>query len=194
MERHAALLRKRRAVEKRILEGKEKVEKAKARVVEEEGRLAGVEVEMAEVVERIRVLIEEDEKREKARREEAERAREARCMEVEESEEEEEEVEEEEEKLEGGKRRKVVRKGRFSRAGGLEGLDVNESIRVLKGLSRENKALCLRSLGGSGSCSDASGSKRDEDLVSAQVKVVTVWCARFGWHELMRVYAWCYHA
>ena len=64
MERHAALLRKRRAVEKRIEEEKEKVEKAKARVVEEEERLAGVEAEMAEVVELIRVLKEEDEKRE----------------------------------------------------------------------------------------------------------------------------------
>ena len=100
-------------MEKRI-EGNEKVEKAKARVVEEEVRLAGVEAEMAETVERIRVLEEEDEKREKARREEAELAWEPRCMEVEESGEEEDEMEKEEEKL--------VRKGRFSQAGGLEGL------------------------------------------------------------------------
>ena len=63
MERHAVLLRKRRAVEKRIQEGKEKVEKAGARVVEEKGRLAGVEVEMAELVERIRVLTEENERK-----------------------------------------------------------------------------------------------------------------------------------
>ena len=45
-------------------------------MAEEEEKLAGVEIEVAEVVELFRVHREEDEKRETARREEAERARE----------------------------------------------------------------------------------------------------------------------
>ena len=92
-------------------------------------------------------------------------------MEIEESEEEEEEVEEEQEKLEGGKRRKAARKGR---------LDVDKSVQLLESLSRENKALCMRSLGGSirslggsGSCNDASDSKREKNSVNVQKKLVT---------------------
>ena len=92
-------------------------------------------------------------------------------MEIEKSEEEEEEVEEEQEKLEGGKRREVVRRGRFFRAGGS--LDVDKLIQLLESLSPENKALCMRSLGGSDSCSDASDSKRDENSVNAKKKLVT---------------------
>ena len=135
MGRHAALLRKQRAVEKPVAEGRSKVEKAKAKVAEEQGRLAEVEAELAGVVEQIRVVREEIEKREKARREEA---REPRCMEIEESEEEEEEDEEDQEKLECGKRRKVVRKGRFFRAG--RSLDVDKLVRLLGSLSREHFA------------------------------------------------------
>ena len=56
MERHAALLRKQRAVEKKVGEGRSRVEKAKAKVAEEEGRLAEVEAELAGVVEQIRVF------------------------------------------------------------------------------------------------------------------------------------------
>ena len=160
MERHAALLRKQRTVEKKVGEGRSKVEKAKAKVAEEEGRLAEVEAELAGVVEQIRVVREETEKREKARREEVARAREPRCMEIQE------------------KRRKVVRKGRFFRAG--RSLDVDKVIRLPGSLYRENEALCMRSLGGSvrslgesGSCSDASDSKRDKNSVDAQKKLVT---------------------
>ena len=99
-------------------------------------------------------------------------------MEVEESEEEVEENEEDQEKLEGGKRRKVVRRGRFFRAG--ESFDMERLILFLENLSSDNKARCMRSLGGSrrplgesGTCSDASESKRDKTAVHAQKKFDT---------------------
>ena len=118
-----------------------RLEKAKAKVLEEEEGLVKVEKELAEVEESIRAHREEDERKEKARREEARRAREPKCMEVEESGEEEaneDDVEEEEVNLEGGKRRKVVRKVRPSKVEGVDELDMVGLLRALQKLSKEN--------------------------------------------------------
>ena len=101
MERHAALLRKQRAVKKKVGEGRSKVEKAKAKVAEEEGRLAEVEAELAE----------------KARREEAARAREPRCMVLKRVRKRKKKLKKTRRSWKVAKRRKVVRKGRFYRAG-----------------------------------------------------------------------------
>ena len=87
-----------------------KVEKAKAKVVEEKEKLAGVEKEMVD-------------------------GREPRCTDLDESGGDEGEAEEEEEKgvnLEGVKRRKVVRRERFLLASTPENLDVHGLIRILQ--------------------------------------------------------------
>ena len=118
--------------------------RAKARVAEEEGKLAEVEAELAGLLSKSGLFGKRMRRERKPESEEAARAREPRCMEVEGSEEEEED-EEDQEKLEGGKRRKVVRKGMFFRAG--RSLDMDRLIPLLESLSRENKARCMRSLG-----------------------------------------------
>ena len=48
--------------------------------------------------------------------------------------------------MEKGKRRKVVRRSRFSRRGGTVGEPVNllDVIRILKGLSKEDRGRCIR--------------------------------------------------
>ena len=50
--------------------------------------------------------------------------------------------------MEMGKRRKVLRRGRFSRRGGTFGESVNllDAIRILKGLSKEDRGRCMRSV------------------------------------------------
>ena len=149
MERLAALIRRKKGIDKRVEESKGKVEKAKAKVVGEEEVLVKVERELAEVEEFIRAHREADERRERVRIEEARRAREPRCMELNESGgegEAEEEEEEDEVNLEGGKKRKVVRKVRASRTGIFNENQMDELHEFLKRLAKENKLACMRSL------------------------------------------------
>ena len=113
----------------------------------------------------VRVHREEDERKEKAWREEAQRAREPRCMDLDESGSEEEvegDEEEEEVNLEGGKRRKVVRRGRLSKASGVEDLDLAGLIRTLQKLSKENKQVWMRRLSESSGSSEFGGEKNSD--------------------------------
>ena len=148
-EKLTELARRKEGLEKKVEAVKGRLDRAREKVVEEEGNLGKAEADLAEAVEAYRVLREEDERRERARREEAQRAREPRCMELDGSDGEEEVVEEEEEEevtLEGGKKRKVLRKVRASRANAFSELDMVGLHDFLKGLSKENKQACMRCL------------------------------------------------
>ena len=71
--------------------------------------------------------------------------------------------------LEGGKKRKVVRRGRFSKASVAEDLDVQGLIRILQKLSKESKQMCMRSLGKScpGSGASEFGGERNSECARA---------------------------
>ena len=116
----------------------------------------------------------EDERRERARREEAQRAREPRCMDLDESGGEGEVAEEEEEDevtLEGGKKRKVVRKVRTLKGGIFNENEMESLHELLKNLSRENKQACMRSLyEGSGSMELGGGMNSDSACLAPGVQ------------------------
>ena len=148
LEKLTELSKKKEGLERKVDAVKSRLEKAREKVVEEEGNLGKAEADLAEAVEAFRVLKEDDERRERARMEEAQRAKEPRCMELDESEAEGEldgEEEEEEVALEGGKKRKVVRRARPSRVNEiLNEKDMAGLKNFLKRLSRDNRQECMR--------------------------------------------------
>ena len=153
------------AAEQRVEGRKERVSMARDKVVEEEGKLAEAETELEKVEEEYKALRRDIERKERIRREEAQRAREPRCMELDESGEEgeaEEEEEEDEVNLEGGKKRKVIRKVRASKASLFNESQMDDLHEVLRKLSEENKRACMRTLGfGGGVNSEPAGIQED---------------------------------
>ena len=121
-----------------------RVEKAKAKVVEEEAALAGVQGELQGVKDQIMAtLMEEADCRERTRKE----GTDSDVMEDGVNVEEDGSSEEVGAEMDMGKKRKVLRRERFSRRGGAVGKQVNleEVIRILKGLSKEERGRCMRS-------------------------------------------------
>ena len=145
----AEVSEKKAAAERKVEDRKGKLEKAREKVVEEERNLAAAEKELADAKGEFMALKQEDVRRERVRREEAQRDKEPRCMDLDESGREGEVVEEEEEdgvNLEGGKKRKVVRKARASRMNIFSEMEMDKLHEFLKKLSKESKQACMRSL------------------------------------------------
>ena len=120
-----------------------RVEKAKAKVVEEEAALAGVQGELQGVKDQIMATLKEEaDCRERTRKE----GTDSDVMEDGVNVEEDGSSEEVGAEMEMGKKRKVLRRGRFSRRSGAVGKPVNlgEVIRILKGLSKEERGRCMR--------------------------------------------------
>ena len=128
----------------KVDEVEEQVEKAKAKVVEEEAALAGVKGKLQGIKDQIlAALREEADCRERTRK---------GCMD---SDVMEDAVTVDEggssgevgAEVEKSKRRKVFRRGRFSRRGEAFGASVNllNVVRILKGLSKEDRGRCMRS-------------------------------------------------
>ena len=121
-----------------------RVEKARARLVEEEAALAKVQGELQRVKDQITAsLRDEADCRERTRKGGIDSDRMEDAVTVE------EDVSSEEvgTEMEKGKRRKVLRRGRFSRRGGTIGESVIllDVVRILKGLSKEDRGRCMRS-------------------------------------------------
>ena len=133
-------------MEKRIEEGKVRVEKDTTKVVEEEGGVAGFEKEIEEVQDAIRAHRVEVETRERVTREEARAAREAQDVDMDEDGGDGMKRSDGEVgiSVEEGKRRKVVRKGRFCVAFAAVVGDLNaEGLScALRRLSDDDKARC----------------------------------------------------
>ena len=121
-----------------------RVEKARARLVEEEAALAKVQGELQGVKDQIMAsLRDEADCRERTRK----GGTDTDGMEDAVTVEEDGSSEEVGTEVEKGKGRKVLRRGRFSRRGGTFGESVNllDVIRILKGLSKEDRGRCMRS-------------------------------------------------
>ena len=118
-----------------------RVQKVRAKLVEEEAALAEVQEELSGVKDQIMAsLRDEHECRERTRKRgsDSEGMEDAVTVDEDES---------SEEVVEKGKRRKVRRQGRFTRRGGGYGTSVNllEVVGILKGLSKEDRGRCMRS-------------------------------------------------
>ena len=118
-----------------------RVEKVRAKLVEEEAALAKVQDELSGVKDQITAsLRDEHECRERTRKRGSDSDGMEDAVTVEED-------GSSEEVVEKGKRRKVRRQGRFTRRGGGFGTSVNllEVVGILKGLSKEDRGRCMRS-------------------------------------------------
>ena len=121
-----------------------RVEKAKAKVVEEEAALAGVQGKLQGIKDQIMAALrEEADCRERTRK----GCTESDVMEYAVTVDEGGSSGEVGAEVEKGKRRKVLRRGRFSRRDEAFGASVNllDVIRILKGLSKEDRGRCMRS-------------------------------------------------
>ena len=121
-----------------------RVEKAKAKVVEEEAALAGVQGELQGVKDQIMASLRDEAAcRERTRKGGTDSDGMEDAVTVEEDGSSEEVVAE----VEKGKRRKVLRRERFSRRDEAFGTSVNlgDVIRIPKGLSKEDRGRCMRS-------------------------------------------------
>ena len=131
-------------IQKVVDEVEGRVEKAKAKVVEEEAALAGVQGELQGVKDQIMATLKEEaDCRVRTRKEDTD----SDVMEDGVNVEEDGSSEEVGAEMEMGKKRKVLRRGRFSRRDGAVGKPANlgEVIRILKGLSKEERGRCMRS-------------------------------------------------
>ena len=118
-----------------------RVQKVRAKLVEEEAALAEVQEELSGVKDQIMAsLRDEHECRERTRKRGSDSDGMEDAVTVDED-------ESSEEVVEKGKRRKVRRQGRFTRRGGGYGTSVNllEVVGILKGLSKEDRGRCMRS-------------------------------------------------
>ena len=121
-----------------------RVEKAKAKVVEEEAALAGVQGRLRGIKDQIlAILREEADCRERTRQTGPDSDGMEDAFTVDEGGSSGEVGTE----VEKGKRRKVLRRGRFSRRNEAFGASVNllDVVRILKGLSKEDRGRCFRS-------------------------------------------------
>ena len=121
-----------------------RVEKAKAKVVEEEAALAGVQGRLQNIKDQIlATLREEADCRERTRQTGPDSDGMEDAVTVDEGGSSGEVGTE----VEKGKRRKVLRRGRFSRRNEAFGASVNllDVVRILKGLSKEDRGRCFRS-------------------------------------------------
>ena len=121
-----------------------RVEKAKAKVVEEEAALAGVQGKLQGIKDQIlATLREEADCRERTRKGGPDSDGMEDAVTVDEGGSSGEVGTE----VEKGKRRKVLRRGRFSRRNEAFGASVNllDVVRILKGLSKEDRGRCFRS-------------------------------------------------
>ena len=119
---------------KKVEEPKGRLEKAKAKVLEEEEGMAKVDGELQGVKDQIKAHLRQEEERKERRRRSAfvEEAGSSEEVGV---------------RVEVGKRRKVAREGRFFLGGagsGGRGLDVEKLIRQLRCLSEEDRGRCMR--------------------------------------------------
>ena len=129
---------------RKVDEVEERVEKAKAKVVEEEAALAGVQGKLQGIKDQIMAALREEAAcRERTRTGGTDSDVLEDAVTVDEGGSSEEVGAE----VEKGKRRKVLRRGRFSRRGEVFGTSVNlgDVIRILKGLSKEDRGRCMRS-------------------------------------------------
>ena len=80
-----------------------------------------------------------------------------------------------EEVVEKGKRRKVRRRGRFSRRGGAFGTSVNllDVVGILKGLSKEDRGRCMRSAEMNDELSSMSGRNSGRGTAEDSTAVLT---------------------
>ena len=83
-----------------------------------------------------------------------------------------EEEEEDEVALEGGKKRKVLRKARASRTNFFNELDMKGLHDFLKKLSRENKQACMRCLHEDEGSVEFGGGKNSESACSGLGKIL----------------------
>ena len=130
---------------KKVEEAKERLETARAKVMEAEEGMPEVDGELHGIQEQIKALLKEDEERKERRRKEEQVG--GDDMEDTVFFEEAGSSEEVGVRVEVGKRRKVARQGRFSGSGGSSGggrLDVEEVIRQLHLFSEEEWGRCMR--------------------------------------------------
>ena len=126
---------------RKVDEVETRVEKVRAKLVEEEAALAKVQNELQGVKDQIMAsLRDEHECRERTRKRGSDGDGMEDAVTVEED-------GSSEEVVEKGKRRKVRRQGRYSRRGGAFGTTVNllDVVGILKGLSKEDRGRCMRS-------------------------------------------------
>ena len=118
-----------------------RVQKVRAKLVEEEAALAEVQEELSGVKDQITAsLRDEHECRERTRKRDSDSEGMEDAVTVDEG-------KSSEEVVEKGKRRKVRRQGRFTRRGGGYGTSVNvlEVVGILKGFSKEDRGRCMTS-------------------------------------------------
>ena len=146
-----------------------RVEKVRAKLVEEEAALAKVQRELQGVKDQIMAsLRDEQDCRERTRKGGSDSDGMEDAVTVDEG-------ESSEEVVEKGKRRKVRRQGRFSRRGGAFGTSVNllDVVGILKGLSKEDRGRCMRSAEMNDELSSMSGRNSGRGTAEDSTAVLT---------------------